>query len=466
MPSSSPTNPRYRSAAEEPFLRQREKDDRLRRASPGLTRGRVFLIAITLSSVAWLLLVFQPSASPKPSKIDPASVTSVEPTLLDYGEGNQKWTWKLPANLGGLLRPQVYGEMCRATRRASDAAAGHGRHAHHGYYWVDEHFLNPRVEDEAALRGVCERSLTYMLDSSDPGLGGILLGLWSAYGLAMSENRTFFVDDSNWSWGTYATYFLPKKPTCRPPPPNLVIPCLNQVPHLLVAHSTTSATFGHAFTDFFEDARKMRVQRQHKIFALARSGYESLFRLRLSPADEEAVEVRKKQVREERGNEKVLAAQIRRGDGKDKAFEWRGTGHVPVSRYADLISAASAAAGGNTTVLLSSDDPEIYSLPEFANYTPAQPIPPSPSTRSLLPGGWTRQAFESARASGSEAVADLAREYFRDVKILGETAGGLFCGGNGNTCRVLAVIMGWQTAVEEEGWVNVDDGRGWFGIDW
>jgi len=208
----------------------------------------------------------------------------------------------------------------------------------------------------------------------------------------------------------------------------------------------------------------MRVQRQHKIFALARSGYEALFRLRLSAADEEAVEVRKKQLEKEAdGDKEVLAMQIRRGDGKDKAFEWRETGHVPVSHYANLMSSAIAAAGGNTTVLLSSDDPEIYSLPEFADYTPAQLVP---SPRSLLSGGWTRQAFENARASGSSVVVDLAREYFRDAKILGETTGKLFCGGNGNTCRVLAVVMGWQTAVEEEGWINVDDGRGWFGVDW
>ncbi|PWW76184.1 hypothetical protein C7212DRAFT_24825, partial [Tuber magnatum] len=396
MPSSSQTNPRYRSAAEEPFLPRHRKDDddhhdddKPRSVGSGLTRGKVFLIAIALSSMVWLLLMFQPPASPKPSEIDPGSVTSVELTTLDYGEGNRKWTWKLPDNLGGLLRPHVYGEMCRSARRMGSAAAGqagHGGHAHHGYYWVDEHFLNPRVEDEAALRGICKRSLTYMLDSSDPGLGRMLLGLWSAYGLAMSENRTFFVDDSNWSWGTYATYFLPRKPSCRPPPPNLVVPCMNQAPHLLVAHSTTSETFGHAFTDFFEDARKMGVQRQHKIFALARSGYEALLRLRLSPADEEAVEVRKKQLEGEAGSKKVLAVQIRRGDGKDKAFEWRKTGHVPVSHYADLASSASATAGDNTTILLSSDDPEMYTLTEFAGYTPAQPLPPPPDTRRLLPG--------------------------------------------------------------------------------
>ena len=63
-------------------------------------------------------------------------------------------------------------------------------------------------------------------------------------------------------------------------------------------------------------------------------------------------------------------------------------------------------------------------------------------------------------------VVDLAREHSRDVKTLGETTEKLFYGGNGNTYRVLAVVMGWQKAVEEEGWVNVDDGRGWLGVDW
>ncbi|RPA95689.1 hypothetical protein L873DRAFT_1837066 [Choiromyces venosus 120613-1] len=461
--------PRYRSAAEEPFLPQHEKDDEDNNKSPSagprLTRGRVFLIALAISSIVWLLLIFQPTSTSTSAsnKTDPDSITSVEPTLLDYGEGNQKCTWKLPADLGGLLQPHVYGEMCRAARRASDAAAGHGRHVHHGYYWLDKHFLSPQVEDAVTLTGVCERSLTYMLDSSDQGLGRMLLGLWSAYGLAVSENRTFFVDDSRWAWGKYSTYFLPPKPACRSPPPNLVVPCPNQVPHLLVAHSTTTFTFGHAFTDFFEDGGKMRVQRQHKIFALARAGYESLFRLRLAGADEEAVEVRKKQLEGENGNGQILAVQIRRGDGKDKAFEWRETGHVPTSHYAHLVSTALASAVGNTTVLLTSDSADVYSLQEFGTYTPAQTSAPG---YSRIPGGWNRVSFQALSANMTDAVVDLAREYFRDVKIVGETAGKVFCGGNGNTCRVLAVVMGWRKAVEEEGWVNVDDGRGWFGVDW
>lgn len=45
---------------------------------------------------------------------------------------------------------------------------------------------------------ICERSLTYILESPDAGLGSTLMGLWMSYGLAKKEGRGFFIDDSNW----------------------------------------------------------------------------------------------------------------------------------------------------------------------------------------------------------------------------------------------------------------------------
>ena len=48
------------------------------------------------------------------------------------------------------------------------------------------------------------------------------------------------------------------------------------------------------------------------IFELARSGYETLFRLGLSATNDEAVHAWKKQLEEEAdGNQEVLATQIR-----------------------------------------------------------------------------------------------------------------------------------------------------------
>jgi hypothetical protein len=33
-------------------------------------------------------------------------------------------------------------------------------------------------------------------------------------------------------------------------------------------------------------------------------------------------------------------------------------------------------------------------------------------------------------------------------------------------CRLLAVMMGWERAMEKGGWVNVDGDFGWTGVEW
>jgi hypothetical protein len=200
----------------------------------------------------------------------------------------------------------------------------------------------------------------------------------------------------------------------------------------------------------------MGVQRQHKIFALARSGYESLFRLRLTPEDEEAVEARKKEL----GEDSVVGIHVRRGDGKAKAFQWKETGfQVPNTHYAEAIAGVK-----NMTVVLASDDAAVYAANEFTGHEPAQRKDPAPTR---LSGGFTKEAF---LAAGRERKTAIGREYLRDIKILGETAGRaggkMFCDGASATCRILGVVMGWGRAVEEGGWKNVDGDRGWFGVDW
>lgn len=51
----------------------------------------------------------------------------------------------------------------------------------------------------AGFKGkICERSLTYVLETTDAGIGKTLMGLWLAYGLAKREDRAFFIDDAYW----------------------------------------------------------------------------------------------------------------------------------------------------------------------------------------------------------------------------------------------------------------------------
>lgn len=63
-----------------------------------------------------------------------------------------------------------------------------------GLVGVDSSHDNSRQRDIK----ICERSLTYVLESPDAGLGLTLMGLWMSYGLAKKEGRGFFIDDSNW----------------------------------------------------------------------------------------------------------------------------------------------------------------------------------------------------------------------------------------------------------------------------
>lgn len=55
-------------------------------------------------------------------------------------------------------------------------------------------------EDQGGLieSNVCEKTMTFLLETHDAGLGKMLMMLWTAYGLAQKEGRQFFIDDSRW----------------------------------------------------------------------------------------------------------------------------------------------------------------------------------------------------------------------------------------------------------------------------
>ena len=103
----------------------------------------------------------------------------------------------------------------------------HREHAaHYDYYHVDQNFMDvaeaeahgllPGIkaknsvlrEKDGSLVGenkdslidseICDKTLTFVLETSDAGLGKGLMMLWTAFGLAQKEGRHFFVDDSRW----------------------------------------------------------------------------------------------------------------------------------------------------------------------------------------------------------------------------------------------------------------------------
>jgi hypothetical protein len=154
------------------------------------------------------------------------------PVVVSDKRGRAKWTVSIPHTYDFPLEPEIYEEICRQNMEASSHVADLRKHkhithqAHYDYYYVDPYFMDvAEAEKHGMLPGagskasgasgkdgsiigenkdgladkeICEKSMIFVMESSDAGLGQTLLMLWLAYGLALKEERAFFVDDSRW----------------------------------------------------------------------------------------------------------------------------------------------------------------------------------------------------------------------------------------------------------------------------
>lgn len=336
------------------------------------------------------------------------------PIVVTDSQGQSRWTVSIPPKLEFPLAPSEYSSICRQSsevaEHVTDQTEEHsmfrirrkrhsGHKAHHSYYYEDPNYMDvadaeaegllPSVkdgDDSGDGREVCEKSLTFVMQTEDPGLGRSLLRLWMSYGLAQKEGRAFFVEDTNWAYGKYSTYFQPP-PTqdCRPPPRNQRVPCPRHANHLIISSATTTWAFGHGFTDQFEDPKKMGVERQEPIFALLRSGYEALFKL----ADQDAAYYNKRvnalnsTIRAEGGIQ--IGAHVRHGDVHPREFQYQRS-YIPLEKYVeagkDLIAAAfgkkdeknhrESNEEAKSKIIFASDDPDVYSAEELNGSEKAQ----------------------------------------------------------------------------------------------
>lgn len=208
-----------------------------------------------------------------------------------------------------------------------------------------------------------------------------------------------------WSraYGSFSNYFVSPPPApCLPPPSYHILPCPHTARHLLVSASTLPHVFGHAPTTELADPRKLDPRHQRHLFALARTGYETLFRLTPDDAryvDERAVSFFS--AAKENGGISI-GLHVRRGDCHPFEYQYQRD-YLPLDRYLDaaheilasrsrhtsnissLSSAAPAEASTSSStspdplahllattsshIVLASDDPDVYTAPEMAHVT-------------------------------------------------------------------------------------------------
>ena len=153
---------------------------------------------------------------------DPIPAAPATVAVID-GSGRPKWTISIPSTDPRPLRPSEYAAICRQSEQLSHRLqestmfGSNPSKGSHDYYHVDPNFMDvaeaemhgllPRAkpvrskseqDERNGGGGICEKSLTYVLESADAGLGSTLMGLWASYGLAKLEGRAFFLDDTNW----------------------------------------------------------------------------------------------------------------------------------------------------------------------------------------------------------------------------------------------------------------------------
>ena len=444
------------------------------------------------------------------------------PLAVTDAKGRHRWTISIPENPNFPLSGVDYADVCSHVDEVAEHVAGHRKAkspTHRAYYHADSNFIDI---DEAQSEGllpaasrtpsehsrsnlpVCEMSLTYVLDATEAGLGSILMGLWLSFSLAQQEGRSFFIDDNTFAYGNYSTYFSfrPPVPSCRPPSNSQRVPCPHKAKHLVVTPATLFWTFG-------EDFRQHHSQRE--IFDMARNGYETLFALRQDDGD--YAKQRLIELKQHKGgiDTALIGVHLRRGDRHpfDYAYQF---GYLPPHFYgqaADDLASMFA----SSKIVLASDDPEMYSHGELSDYSRVQERITLASKKALSGGsiGWEGGFFKDLfwdlglpleaherkrvgspmptrhekrsklhqQSKSIEVTRDyrtqpteearqlrefIGRAYLLELSILGHSDR-VVCAVSSYTCRILAVMMGWDRAFERGHWKNVDGNHDWRALD-
>lgn len=380
---------------------------------------------------------------------------------------------------------------------------------------------------------LCKSSMTFILASSDAGIGRTVMLLWTTYAVARREGRAFFIDDTRWQYGRYTDLFAaPEEQDCRPPLRHAMVPCPRQANHLLVTPDTARLILPEAVDEQGPQELKINEEAEpakRAIFDLAREGYTALFNLTVD--DNITLSKRKKELRVQiqpgaggrGGRGSIVGLHLRRGDRKPLDTQYRES-YIPmdvlVNTTKGLIKStiATGISGQRPSSkveaetqrqrslgLLASDDPTLYDAAEFKGWAiPAQDALRLASRAAIRnaagkkeeardaknkhvlhkfvdesfgwDGGFWAAMFWGMGSSGvkraemavppphiTQLRSLMARAYLLDLAVLAGASDAVVCTVSSMGCRLLAVMQGWESAIEKGRWVNVDGEFGWAG---
>lgn len=223
----------------------------------------------------------------------------------------------------------------------------------------------------------------------------------------------------------------------------------------------------------------------------------------------------------------AIGIHVRRGDRHPLEYQYRDS-YIPTNIYAErareLVESSynrSGPGGGedraakqHSFVVLASDDPTVYEADEFrsgaasgtsavvraqdriklaskAAIQRAQQQPDKHVMRKFVDetfgweGGFFAPMFRNLGVSAANAHTSgggekrsagasaesmrlrslVGRAYMMDLAVLADVSDVVICTVSATGCRLLAVMMGWESAMEAGNWVNVDGHYRWTGVE-
>ncbi|UQC79945.1 uncharacterized protein CLUP02_05426 [Colletotrichum lupini] len=481
------------------------------------------------------------------------------PIVITDKSGKSKWTVSIPPSYDFPLSVKEYGDMCSKCREVA-ARVRDMRHrsqvtdqnllsndAPADPYFIDvteaqESGLLPEFatsqwpskgqgrdgdlvgenKDSLVEKPVCQRSMTFVLETENAGIGHSIMQLWTFYGLAQRQGRAFFIDDSRWAYGKYTDIFQPPPiPNCRPPPRHEMIPCPPRARHLVVTSETAKSLWAGSLSKPYADFRAQDEEGLRELFDLAHDGYRALFDLNKDDTQYVINRVKEVKTKSLTGDANpndglVVGVHIRHGDCHPLEYKYRGT-YIPMEIIANRAQEIIDANYNNTgrdgaddklakkqsLIVMASDDPTVYDSEDFKGSMRAQEqIRLASKQETHKPAtdkhvmhrfedesfGWEGGFFAamfwnlglSSMSASNAATAKnmqlapsaetlrlrgyIGRAYMMDLAVLANASDAIVCTVSAMGCRLLAVMMGWESAMEAHNWVNVDGPYGWTGM--